>query len=61
MAKMMLKDLHLAEHAAQATHATTPLATAATALYTELCAAGLSEKDFSIMMEWLKLRNSNKT
>jgi 3-hydroxyisobutyrate dehydrogenase len=46
-ADMMLKDLKLAQQAAQAASATTPLGAAAGALYQMLCNSGLGAKDFS--------------
>jgi 3-hydroxyisobutyrate dehydrogenase len=46
-ADMMLKDLKLAQQAAQAAGAATPLGAEAGALYQMLCNAGLGPKDFS--------------
>ena len=48
-AAMMLKDLKLAQAAAQATGAASPLGAAAAALYQRLANAGLGAKDFSVM------------
>lgn len=47
MAKMMLKDLHLANHAAENVQATIPLATVAMELYTLFVNQGNGEIDFS--------------
>jgi 3-hydroxyisobutyrate dehydrogenase len=46
-ADMMLKDLKLAQQAAQASGAATPLGAEAGALYQMLCNTGLGAKDFS--------------
>jgi 3-hydroxyisobutyrate dehydrogenase len=55
-AAMMLKDLKLAQEAAAATGADTPLGGAAEALYTELVERGFANRDFSIMLEMLRGR-----
>src|SRR3990167_2380982 len=47
MAKMMLKDLRLAQHAAEAVDATMPLGAVATELYELYVNQGYGEKDFS--------------
>src|SRR6185312_15154150 len=47
-ADMMLKDLKLAQQAAQDTGAATPLGAEAAALYQLLANAGLGAKDFSV-------------
>jgi 3-hydroxyisobutyrate dehydrogenase len=52
-AAMMLKDLKLAQDAAQAAGAATPLGAAATALYQMLANAGLGAKDFSVIFPFL--------
>jgi 3-hydroxyisobutyrate dehydrogenase len=52
-ADMMLKDLKLAQQAAQATGAATPLGAQAAALYQLLVGAGAGAKDFSAMAPWL--------
>jgi 3-hydroxyisobutyrate dehydrogenase len=52
-AAMMLKDLKLAQAAAQATGAATPMAAQAEALYQMLNNAGLGAKDFSVMFPFL--------
>jgi 3-hydroxyisobutyrate dehydrogenase len=52
-AAMMLKDLKLAQAAAQATGAASPLGAEAAALYQMLANAGLGSKDFSIMFPFL--------
>ncbi len=53
-ADMMLKDLKLAQQAAQAAGAVTPLGAEAAALYQLLASAGLGAKDFSVMFRFLK-------
>jgi 3-hydroxyisobutyrate dehydrogenase len=52
-ADMMLKDLKLAQGAAQASGAATPLGAEATAIYQMLTNAGLGAKDFSIVYRFL--------
>lgn len=54
MAKMMLKDLNLAEDAAHTVAALTPLGEKARDLYQAFCDAGYQDKDFSGIIEWLK-------
>jgi 3-hydroxyisobutyrate dehydrogenase len=53
-ADMMLKDLKLAQQAAQAAGAVTPMGAEAAALYQFLVSAGLGPKDFSAMFRFLK-------
>jgi 3-hydroxyisobutyrate dehydrogenase len=53
-AAMMLKDLKLAQDAADSTGAPTPLGGAAEAIYTELVNAGFGGKDFSIVLQMLR-------
>jgi 3-hydroxyisobutyrate dehydrogenase len=53
-AAMMLKDLRLAQQAAQSSSASTPLGAAATALYQLMAQAGYADKDFSAMMRFLR-------
>ena len=53
-ADMMLKDLKLAQQAAQAAGAVTPMGAEAAALYQLLASAGLGPKDFSVMFRFLK-------
>jgi 3-hydroxyisobutyrate dehydrogenase len=53
-AEMMLKDLKLAQQAAQATGATTPLGAEAAALYQLLVNSGLAAKDFSVIFRLLR-------
>lgn len=53
MAKMMLKDLRLAEHAADFVKAFTPLGDRATKLYQQYVDEGLGEKDFSGVLPWI--------
>jgi 3-hydroxyisobutyrate dehydrogenase len=54
-AEMMLKDLKLAQQAAQAAGAMTPLGAEAAALYGRLVgSAGLGAADFSVMMKYLR-------
>ena len=51
---MMLKDLKLAQQAAQAAGASTPLGAEAAALYQMLANAGLGTKDFSAMFRLIR-------
>ena len=53
---MMLKDLKLAQEAADSTGAPTPLGGAAAAIYDELVAAGHANKDFSFILQMLRGR-----
>jgi 3-hydroxyisobutyrate dehydrogenase len=53
---MMLKDLKLAQQAAQAAGAPTPLGAAAAALYGLLVNSGLGSSDFSVMADFIKGR-----
>ncbi|HEX7969669.1 MAG TPA: NAD-binding protein, partial [Stellaceae bacterium] len=53
-AEMMLKDLKLAQQAAQGVGAATPLGAEAAALYQMLANAGLGPKDFSVMFRFLR-------
>lgn len=55
-AAMMLKDLKLAQDAADSSGAPTPLGGAAEALYTELVERGHGAKDFSYILEMLRGR-----
>jgi 3-hydroxyisobutyrate dehydrogenase len=55
-AAMMLKDLKLAQDAADLAGAPTPLGGAAEALYTELVERGYGDRDFSIMLQMLRGR-----
>jgi 3-hydroxyisobutyrate dehydrogenase len=55
-AAMMLKDLKLAQDAAETTGAPTPLGGAAEALYAELDQRGFGNKDFSFILEMLRGR-----
>jgi 3-hydroxyisobutyrate dehydrogenase len=55
-AAMMLKDLKLAQDAAETTGAPTPLGGAAEALYEELNQRGYGAKDFSFILEMLRGR-----
>jgi len=55
-AAMMLKDLKLAQEAAETTGAPTPLGGAAEALYEELNQRGYGHKDFSFILEMLRGR-----
>ncbi len=54
MAKMMLKDLNLAEDAGKSVAAATPLGDKARDLYQAFCDAGGQDKDFSGIIEWLR-------
>jgi 3-hydroxyisobutyrate dehydrogenase len=51
--EMMLKDLKLAQQAAQASGVATPLGAEAASLYQLLANAGAGGKDFSAMFPWL--------
>lgn len=53
-ASMMLKDLKLAQNAAQAAGASTPLGAQATALYSLFEAAGVGGRDFSGIIQLLR-------
>jgi len=53
-AAMMLKDLKLAQEAADSSGAPTPLGSAAEALYDELVQRGFGGRDFSIMLQMLR-------
>jgi len=55
-AAMMLKDLKLAQDAADMAGAPTPLGGASEALYTELVDRGYGDRDFSIMLQMLRGR-----
>ena len=56
-AAMMLKDLKLAQEAADMSGAPTPLGGAAEALYTELVERGHANKDFSYILQMLRGRD----
>jgi 3-hydroxyisobutyrate dehydrogenase len=53
-ASMMLKDLRLAQSAARATRATTPLGAGATAVYERFVESGGGEADFSGIIRYLR-------
>lgn len=53
-ADMMLKDLLLAQAAAQACGATTPMGAEAAMLYQKLAKSGLGAKDFSVVFRVLR-------
>jgi 3-hydroxyisobutyrate dehydrogenase len=55
-AAMMLKDLKLAQEAADMSGAPTPLGSTAEALYAELVGRGCANKDFSVMLQMLRGR-----
>lgn len=57
MAKMMLKDLRLAHHAAEAVNSAIPLGAAVTELYELYINQGSGEKDFSGIIEFIKGKN----
>jgi 3-hydroxyisobutyrate dehydrogenase len=59
-ADMMLKDLKLAQQAAQTAGAPTPLGAAAAALYGLLVNAGLGSNDFSVMAQYIKGRANSE-
>ncbi len=52
-AALMVKDVGLAQAAAEATNSPTPLGAHALALYREAVAAGNGGKDFSVIFQWL--------
>jgi 3-hydroxyisobutyrate dehydrogenase len=52
--EMMLKDLKLAQQAAQAAGATTPLGAEAAALFQMLANAGMAAKDFSVIFRMIR-------
>jgi 3-hydroxyisobutyrate dehydrogenase len=52
--EMMLKDLKLAQQAAQASGATTPLGAEAAALYQLLANSGQGAKDFSVIFRMIQ-------
>jgi 3-hydroxyisobutyrate dehydrogenase len=56
MAKMMLKDLHLGQHAAESVNAYIPLGAAATELYESFVNQGHGEMDFSAIIKLLTRR-----
>jgi 3-hydroxyisobutyrate dehydrogenase len=58
-ADMMLKDLKLAQQAAQASGAITPLGAEATTVYQLLSAAGGGAKDFSVVLPYLSGKLGN--
>jgi 3-hydroxyisobutyrate dehydrogenase len=53
MAALMLKDIKLAQAAADATGSPTPLGKDATAIYQAVVDAGNGAKDFSVVFRWL--------
>ena len=53
MASLMLKDVRLAQQAAEQTHSPTPLGSRAADLYAQLVDAGEGARDFSVMFRWL--------
>lgn len=57
MAKMMLKDLRLGQHAAESVEASIPLGTEAAELYAMYVQHGFGEKDFSGIIEWIAGKN----
>jgi 3-hydroxyisobutyrate dehydrogenase len=52
-AALMLKDLGLAQAAAEANDAATPLGTHAARIYEALAASGEGGRDFSYVYQWL--------
>ncbi len=60
MAALMLKDVKLAQSAAEATGTPTPLAAHATTLYEQLVAAGEGGRDFSVIFRWLAGQDRGK-
>jgi len=59
MAKMMLKDMRLAEHAAEVVSAMIPLGAEATQLYSLFVSEGNGEVDFSGIINMLKAKSKN--
>jgi 3-hydroxyisobutyrate dehydrogenase len=57
MAKMMLKDLRLGQHAAESVSASIPLGGEAAELYAQFVQQGFGEKDFSGIIEWIAGKN----
>lgn len=57
MAKMMLKDLRLGHHAAEAVNAAIPLGSAAAELYELYVNQGFGEKDFSGIINFIANKN----
>ncbi len=57
--ELMVKDVGLAQAAAQATSSPTPLGAHALALYREAMAAGNESKDFSVIFRWLQGKGRN--
>jgi 3-hydroxyisobutyrate dehydrogenase len=57
MAKMMLKDLRLGQHAAESVAANIPLGSEAAELYALFVQQGFGEKDFSGIIEWIRGKN----
>jgi 3-hydroxyisobutyrate dehydrogenase len=60
MAKMMLKDLRLGQHAAESVNAAIPLGAAATELYELFVNQGFGEMDFSGIINFIASSNSSK-
>jgi len=60
-AAMMLKDLKLAQEAAQAAGATTPMGAQAATVYERYCAKGESGRDFSGIIRLLRTSDPNAT
>jgi len=60
MAALMLKDVRLAQEAAEQTGAPTPLGAQAAALYAKLVDAGEGKQDFSVIFRWLARQTRDK-
>ena len=60
MAKMMLKDLRLAHHAAESVNSAIPLGAAAAELYELYVNQGYGEKDFSGIIQFISSRAEKK-
>lgn len=60
MAKMMLKDLYLGQHAAEAVSAAIPLGSAATELYKLFVNAGFGDMDFSGIINFIAHKQTEK-
>lgn len=58
MAKMMLKDLYLGQHAAEAVQASIPLGAAATELYQLYVNQGFGEQDFSGIINFIASKHN---
>lgn len=60
MAKMMLKDLRLAQHAAESVDSAIPMGAVAAELYELYVSQGMGEKDFSAIIHFISSRYRKK-